>query len=171
MFRRQPIIDIENNHVLIESANEPFAIIMVDIEAPKHPSTPVEIDIGRSRHRLAPIINFGCRLEDANSDLSSFHGALLFRDSKDIGPWLVAIEDSVLCRVLAILFYRHFMSMQASNIVLVVVLDVDRVKPGQKLFRDGIVKRLSDFLSMEFVQSRITTIALLLSHFDLDIRS
>jgi hypothetical protein len=142
MLRRQSVIDIENDHIPVESVNEPFAIVVVRIEPTKHPSTAVEIDISRSLHRLTLVIGLRCRLKDANSDLSSFHGTLLLRDAKDIGSWLVAIEDSVRRRVLAILLYRHFMSMQTTGIVLVVVPDVNRIKSWQKLWRDAIVKRL-----------------------------
>lgn len=105
-------------------------------------------------------------LENADSDLPSFNRTLLFRKAKDIGPWFTTVEDCELCRVLTIVVYWHFVGVQTSSIVLVVILDIDRVKSGQKLCWYAIMKRLSDFLRTERVQGRIPTIALLLAHVD-----
>jgi hypothetical protein len=151
ILRRQSVINIENNHGPVKGVNEPFAIIMVSAKPTKHPSTAVEIDVGRSLERLAVVIVLRCWLEDANSDLPSFNGTLLFRDAKNIRPWFTTIEDSVPRRVLTIFFYWHLMSMQTPNIVLVVVLDVNRVETRQKLCGNAIMKWLSDLVSTKRV--------------------
>lgn len=158
MLRGQTVIHVKSNQIPIETVDDPFAKVMVDIQPTEDPSAAVEVYIGRSLLRLGLLVGLWCWLKDANSDLSSLHGTLLLCDAKDIRTGSTTVGDGVPGRILSILLYWHFVGMQTAGIVFVVVFDVDRVKARQELRGNAIVQRLMDLRDSKIVQGGVSLV-------------
>jgi hypothetical protein len=126
----------------IKAIHYSFAQVMVCGKVPKDPASAVKINVDSSFLWLTLFVKDRRGLKDADLDLSVFNRAPLLSDAENIRACSTTINGQVLCRILAKGFYRHLMGMEASCIVLVVVLYVDGVKARQQLRRDTIVKRL-----------------------------
>ena len=119
--------------------HDSFAEIVIHAESTKHPSTTVEVDISCSFLGLALAIELWCWLKHPNGDLTSFHGAFLLCDAKDIGAGRVAVGDGIAGRVLSKLLYWYFVRMETTCVETVVIGHINWIISGNKLWWNAIV--------------------------------
>lgn len=153
MLRCQSVVDIERNQITIQAMNNALAEIVIISESAKYPATAVEVNIGCPSPWLTLFIKPRFWLEDPNYDFTAINRTFLLCYTEDVRARSSAIGDSELSRVLAILFYWNLMCVKPPCIECIVVCDVYRVIPTDKLWGNAIVEGLNDCSNSKLMQS------------------
>lgn len=84
MLGSQTVVDIERDKVSFEAIHDPFTEVMVCVKIAKHPTSPVEVDVGCSLLRVSVAVDYRSRLKDPHLDLPILHRTLLLGDAINI---------------------------------------------------------------------------------------
>ncbi len=139
---RQPVV-----HVEYHSANfmrDPFTKIEICLQAPKHPTSAVEIHI----HRPSSVPGselFGIGLEDPDCDLAARDWAFLLRDFEvALRDESTAVGGKIGIRVRAEIGDGNLVRGMAAGGVLLIVFDVVGLEVRDEMGGDAVDERVED---------------------------
>lgn len=132
-----------------------LAEIMVCRQPPKHPAATVHVDIRAPF--LWPSIGsrHGCWFEYPDRNRAVLDGTFLLGDLVHIWPDGTAVGDEILCWVFAEVLDGDLVRVEAPNVVLVPVLEVNGVEARSEFRGDAVEAWLTDGGRFKCVKRRV----------------